>query len=98
MAAISSYLRGMEGLEGEVLELPLDLVNAEPVGERRVHLERLPGLLQLLLLAQVLDRPHVVEAIGELDDDDLGILGHRDDHLAVVLGLRLLAALERDPA
>ena len=89
-------LAGMERLEGEVLELPLDGVDAEAVGERRVDLEGLARLLELLLLAQVLDRPHVVEAVGELDQDDAMVLGHRHDHLAVVLGLGLLAALEVD--
>ena len=87
----------VERLEREVLELPLERVDAEPVRERRVHLERLAGLLRLLLLPEVLDRPHVVEAVGELDEDDADVLRHRDDHLPVVLGLRLLTALERDP-
>ena len=90
-------LARVEDLEGEVLELPLERVDPEPVRERRVHLERLPRLLRLLLLAEVLDRPHVVQAVGELDEDDADVLRHRDDHLAVVLGLRLLAALEADP-
>ena len=38
-----------------------------------------------------------MEAVGELDEDDVGVLRHRHDHLAVVLGLGLLAALEADP-
>ena len=38
-----------------------------------------------------------MEAVGELDEDDADVLRHRDDHLAVVLGLGLLAALEADP-
>ncbi len=38
-----------------------------------------------------------MEAVGELDEDDADVLRHRDDHLPVVLGLRLLAALEGDP-
>ena len=54
-------------------------------------------LLHLLLLAEVLDRAHVVEPVGELDQDHADVLRHRHDHLAVVLGLGLLAALERDP-
>ncbi len=90
-------LARMERLEREVLELPLERVDPEPVRERRVHLERLARLLRLLLLRLVLDRPHVVQAVGELDEDDAHVLRHRDDHLPVVLGLGLLAALERDP-
>ena len=83
--------------EGEVLELPLELVDPEPVRERCIDLERLLALLHLLLLAQVLDRAHVVQAVGELDQDHAHVLRHRDDHLAVVLSLRLLAALELNP-
>ena len=82
--------------EREVLELPLDRVDAEPVRDRRVDLERLLGLVDLLLLGHRVDRAHVVQAIGELDQDDPDVRGHRDHHLAVVLGLRLVARLERD--
>jgi hypothetical protein len=38
-----------------------------------------------------------VEPVRELDRDHARIVGHRDDHLAVVLGLSLLACLELDP-
>jgi hypothetical protein len=82
--------------EREVLELPLHRVDAEPVRDRRVDLEGLLGLLDLLLLRHGADRAHVVQAIGELDEDDPDVRGHRDHHLAVVLGLRLVAARERD--
>ena len=87
----------MQRLEGEVLELPLDRVDAEAVGDRRVDVERLARLLDLLLLGHRGDRAHVVQAIGELDQDDPDVRGHRDHHLAVVLGLRLVAGLERQP-
>jgi hypothetical protein len=90
-------LARVEHLEGQVLELPLDRVDAEAMRERRVDLERLPRLLLLLLLTEVLDRPHVVQAVGELDEDDADVLRHGDDHLAIVLDLRLLAARELDP-
>ena len=90
-------LARVERLEREVLELPLQLVDAEAVGERRVDLERLARLLHLLLAAEVLERAHVVQPVGELDQDDPDVLGHRDDHLPVVLGLGVLAALELDP-
>ena len=85
-------LARMQRLEREILELPLERVDAEPVRERRVDLERLLRRLHLLLLAEVLDRAHVVQAVRELDQDHARVLGHRHDHLAVVLGLGLLAA------
>ena len=37
-----------------------------------------------------------MQPIGELDQDHADVLGHRDDQLAVVLGLGVLAALELD--
>ena len=44
--------------------------------------------LALLLVARhVAERPHVVQPVGELDDQDADVAGHRDDHLAD--GLRL---------
>ena len=90
-------LARVQRLEGEVLELPLERVDAEAVRERRVDLERLARLLELLLAAEVLDRAQVVQPVGELDQDDPHVLRHRQDQLAVVLGLCLLAAGELDP-
>ncbi len=90
-------LARVQRVEREVLELPLDRVDAEPVRQRRVDLERLLGLLDLLLLRQAAERAHVVQPVGQLDQDDPDVRGHRDHHLAVVLGLRLVARLERDP-
>ncbi len=89
---------GLEGLEGEVLELPLDLPDPEPLRQRRVDLHRLVGDALLLLRRQPVQRPHVVEPIGELDEDDPDVLGHREQHLADVLGLLLLVAVGREPA
>ena len=83
--------------EGEVLQLPLDGVDAEPVRDRRVDVQGLLGLVDLLLLRHRADRAHVVQPVGELDEDDPDVRGHRDHHLAVVLGLRLVARGERDP-
>ena len=39
-----------------------------------------------------------MEAVGELDEDDADVVDHREQHLAEVLGLPLLARRERDGA
>ena len=44
------------------------------------------------------ERPHVVQPVGELDQDDPDVLGHRDEHLAQVVALRLGERLELDLA
>ena len=86
----------MQRCEREVLQLPLDRVDPEPVRQGSEDLERLARLLLLLLLRQRADRAHVVEAVGQLDQDHPDVGGHRHHHLAVVLGLPLVAALEGD--
>ena len=73
---------GMKGLERKIFELPLDLLDPETMGERGVDV---PGLLcdpAPLPLRQRVDRPHVVEAVGELDDEDAPVPRHRHEHLA----------------
>ena len=89
-------LARVQRLEGEVLELPLDRVDTQAMRDRGVDVERLPGLLDLLLLRHRADRAHVVQPVGELDQDDPDVRRHRDHHLAVVLRLRLVAGLERE--
>ena len=76
--------------EGEVFQLPLDLADAEPVRQRSVDVERLAGDLAPLQVWERVEGSHVVQAIGELDEDDPEVLRHGDHHLADVFGLLLL--------
>ena len=85
---------GIQRREGQVLQLPLHRVHAEPVGERGVDLQDLPGLALLLLPGQVAQRPHVVQPVGELDHQHPDVAGHRDHHLADGLRLGRLAVLD----
>src|SRR2546423_13221697 len=82
----------MQRLEREILELPLERVDTEAVGERRVHLERLARLLHLLLLAEELDRAEVVQAVGEVDPGDAEGPRPRDRQPPVLFGVRVLRA------
>src|SRR5882672_764299 len=84
----------IERLEAELLELDLEGVDAEPIRDRRVDVERLTRDAPLLLYRQRADRAHVVRAVGELHEDHAQILRHREQHLAEALGLRLGRAIE----
>ena len=64
--------------------------------DRRVDLERLARDRLLLVRRQARQRAHVVQAVGELDDDDADVLGHRHEHLAQVLDLRVFLRLVGD--
>ncbi len=81
---------GVEVLEAEVFEFPFDLPDAEPVGQRREDLQRLAGDALLLFRLHRGQGAHVVQSVGQLDDDDADIAGHGDQHLAQVLGLLVL--------
>src|SRR5690606_20884143 len=84
---------GVQGGEREVLQLPLDGVHAQAVGQRRVDFQGLPCFLLPLGLRQVAQGAHVVQAVAEFDDQDADVAGHRYDHLADGLGLGGLAVL-----
>jgi hypothetical protein len=64
------------------------------VGQGRVDVERLPGDLAPLRLRKRVQRPHVVQPVRELDEDDPDVVRHRQQHLPDVLGLVLLLAAE----
>ena len=85
---------GVEGGEGQVLELPLDLLDAQPVGQRGVDVEGLLGGAALLPLGHDDERPHVVEAVGQLDDEHPPVVGHGHEHLAHGGGLLGLLGVE----
>ena len=83
--------------EGEVLELLLQVLHAEAVGQRRVDVDGLAGDALLLPVRQRGEGPHVVEPVGQLDDDDPQVAGHRHQHLAHRRGLLLLLGVELQP-
>ncbi len=68
------------------------------MGERGVDLQRLACLALLLVLGQETQGAHVVQPVGELDDQRPRVAGHRDDHPADRLRLRRLRRLaDLDP-
>jgi hypothetical protein len=84
-------LLGLEVAEGQVLELPLQLPDAQAVGQRRVDLHGLLRDAAALGRRTELERAHVVQAVGQLDQHDADVLGHGQEHLAHVLGPQVLA-------
>ena len=87
---------GLQVEEGQVLELPLDRAHAQAVGQRRVYVHGLARLKQTAVLAQGGKRAHVMQAVGEFDDDDADVLGHGKEHLAQREGLLLVHAVDFD--
>ena len=90
-----AILVGLEVLERQVLELPAHLRHTEAVRQRGVEIPRLLRDPSLLLGTQEFERPHVVQPIGQLDDDHAGVLRDREQQLPVVLDLPLLQRMHR---
>ena len=89
-----SYLlvaQRIEEAEAEVFEFAANLAHAEAVGDGRVDFQRLFGDFVLALGRKVLERAHVVQAIGELDEHHADVVDHGEHHLAQVFGLLLFA-------
>ena len=78
---------GIQDAEGEILQLLAHPLHPHPAGKGREDVHRLTCLLDLLFGAHRLDRAHVVQPVGELDEDHPQILRHRHEELAKVLGL-----------
>ena len=93
MVDLGVALRVQRG-EREVFELLLQLLHAEAVRERGVDVERLGGDAGLLVGRPGGDRAHVVQPVGELDDEHAQVLGHRHEHLAHRGGLLGLLGVE----
>ncbi len=91
-----AVLLRVEVLEGEVFELAAEAAHAEAVRDGREDVEGLLRDAAALLRLEVVERAHVVEAVGELDEHDAHVVDHRQKHLADVLGLLLLARLVAD--
>jgi hypothetical protein len=77
---------GVERGEREVLELPLDRVHAQAVGQRREDLQRLAALLSCFSGGRKRRVRMLCSRSASLMTSTAG-RGHRDDHLADRLGL-----------
>jgi hypothetical protein len=86
----------VQRLEAELLQLELDAVEPEPLGDRRVDVECLERDAATFWQRHGIERAHVVCAVRELHQDHADVAHHGEQHLAEALGLRLLATLELD--
>src|SRR5574344_325626 len=77
----------MQVTEGEILELPLELTDAQTVGQRRVDVGDLLGHQHPGLFVGVFHLAQAGDAFGQLDDHGAHILDHRQQHAPHVVDL-----------
>jgi len=85
---------GMKPLETQLLQLGLELVHAQSLRDRRVDLQRLAGNPATRRRVFGTQRAHVVQSVGQLDQDHAQVARHRQKHLAEALRISFLAAAE----
>ena len=88
---------GVQRGEGQVLQLPFELLDAQAVGQGRVDVECLLRRPALLPVGHDGDRPHVVQPVGQLDDEDTPVVGHGHEHLPDRRSLLRLLRVELEP-
>ena len=67
----------LQVFEGQIVQLHLDLADAKPVGDGRIDIERLPRDALLLFRRHKFQRPHIVQSVRQLDDNDPYVFRHR---------------------
>ena len=84
----------VEVLKRELLQLSIDLIQPQAVGDGRVDVERLPSDALTLVGRHGQHGAHVVQPVGQLDENDAHVTRHRQQHFAKRLSLVLLASAE----
>ncbi len=88
---------GLQLFESEQLHLAHIFVHAHPLGQRGIDIHRLARDPAALVLAlDEMQRAHVVQPVGQLDQQHADVLAHRQQELAQVLGRALALAHRLD--
>ena len=90
---LADYAVGLrvELAERQILQLLAHLVHAHASGERRIDIDRLLGGAPARVRRHEVERAHVVQPVGELDQQHAHVGRDREQQLAQVLGLLRLA-------
>ncbi len=86
----------VEMAEPEILQFLAQVVHAQPAGDGGIDVQGFAGDAAARFRAHGAEGAHVVQAVGQLDHDHPQVLGHGQEHLAEVFGLRLQLGVELD--
>ena len=73
--------------EGEILQFAAQALHAHAAGERRVNLHRVLGDARALGGGHEIERAHVVQTVGELDQQHARVVGDGEQQLAEIFRL-----------
>ncbi len=84
----------LQVFQTEIFQFVLDPADPDAIGQGGVNLQCFLRDFLPLSLIEVLQRPHVMQPISELDDHDADIVRHREHHLSEIFRLFFLRASE----
>ena len=77
-----SVAQRVHGLKGEVLQFAVNVVEPQTVGDGGIHFQCFGGDAAAAGGTFCAEGAHVVQAVGEFDDDDADVAGHSHDEFA----------------
>lgn len=82
----------------QIFQFFLDPVQADPLGQRGIYLNRFTGdTLTLFRFADMMKRAHIMNPVGQFDQQNADILGHGQNQLTEIFSLFALRRLAFDP-
>jgi hypothetical protein len=87
---------GMEMREGEILQLALEPVDAQPAGQGGIEIHGFLGEFHLFLARDMAQGLHVVQPVGQFDQQNPDVRRHGQEEFADILRLVGEAAVELD--
>ena len=84
----------VEIAEAEVFQLAADFSHPQAVCDGPINFQCLFRNFLLAIRRQVFQSPHVVQAVGQFDEDDAYVIDHCQHHLAQIFCLLLFASGE----
>ena len=86
----------MQHFQTQIFQLAFEIAEAQARSERRVDFQRLFGHGLLPRLRKAGNRAHIMQPVGQLDENHPDILGHGEEHPAEILRLFFLFRFEFD--
>ena len=81
----------MKIFESQIFQFTAQLTHAQAMRNGRIDVHSLLGNAAPFIRVEELQRAHVVEAIGELDQDDAHVINHCEQHLSHIFRLLFFA-------
>ena len=88
-ASQTAVFLGIQIPKGEVLQLPLEFIDSKAMSQRHINFHCFLSNALLLVRAQILQRPHIVQTVCEFDKDHAQICSHGKKDFADVLQIVL---------